>query len=92
MNLWSYIFFQLLPDYLPRIILSGAIVFVILCKPGIMKKVYKKMGHSQKTNILYRIIFAVLIFVVIREQSDYIYVIALNSCGYIAAGFLNKQF
>lgn len=65
MNLWSYIFFQLLPDYLPRIILSGAIIFVILCKPGIMKKVYKKMGHSQKTNILYRIIFAVLILLLV---------------------------
>ena len=65
MNLWSYIFSQLLPDYLPRIILSGAIVFVILRKPGMMKKVYAKMGHSQKTNVLYRIIFAVLIFLLI---------------------------
>ena len=36
-----------------------------------------------------KLVFALLVFVFIKEHGDYIYVLILNSCGYIAAGLLS---
>ncbi len=49
----------------------------------------EEMRNITIVNVVSKIIFAVLIFVIIKEQGDYIYVLVLNSCGYVAAGILS---
>ena len=49
----------------------------------------EEMRYVTVVNVVSKIIFAALIFAFIREQSDYIYILILNSCGYIAAGILS---
>lgn len=49
----------------------------------------EEMRYVTIVNVVSKIVFAVLIFVFINEQSDYIYILILNSCGYIVAGILS---
>ena len=49
----------------------------------------EQMRYMTIVNVVSKIVFAVLVFILIREESDYIYILILNSCGYIAAGVLS---
>ena len=49
----------------------------------------EQMRYVTIVNVVSKIVFAVLIFILIKEQSDYVYILVLNSCGYIAAGVLS---
>lgn len=48
----------------------------------------EKMRFVTLTNILAKTIFTLLVFVLIKEESDYIYVPIYNSIGFIVAGLL----
>ena len=49
----------------------------------------EKMKYITVLNITAKLIFTVLIFVVVRESSDYIYVLLINSIGFVVAGFVS---
>ncbi len=49
----------------------------------------EKMKYITVLNITAKLIFTVLIFVVVRESSDYIYVLLINSFGFIVAGVVS---
>lgn len=44
------------------------------------------MRYMTVVNIISKFIFTILIFVFIRRASDYIYIIAFNSCGFLLSG------
>ena len=49
----------------------------------------EQMRYLTIVNVVSKIVFAVLVFILINEQGDYIYILILNSCGYVAAGILS---
>jgi len=49
----------------------------------------EKMKHITILNITAKVIFTALIFIFIREQSDYLYVPLFNSMGYLTAGIIS---
>lgn len=49
----------------------------------------ERMKYITVMNIISKLIFTSLIFIVIRNQSDYIYVPIFNSLGYIVAGLIS---
>lgn len=49
----------------------------------------EQMRYMTIANVVSKIVFALLVFIIIKEQGDYIYVLILNSCGYLAAGALS---
>ena len=49
----------------------------------------EEMRYVTIVNVVSKLLFAVLIFFFIREPGDYIYILILNSLGYIAAGALS---
>ena len=48
------------------------------------------MKHIAFLNIASKLLFTILIFIVIRKASDYIYVPLINSCGFILAGIFGQ--
>lgn len=46
----------------------------------------EKMRYLTIINVISKLIFTILIFIVIRETKDYIYIILFNGLGYIVAG------
>ena len=52
----------------------------------------ERMKYITCLNILSRIIFMVLIFVFVKQQSDYVIVPLLNSMGFLAAGLIGIWF
>ena len=48
----------------------------------------EKMKYSTIINITIKSVFIALIFVVVKEQSDYIFVPILNTIGYLSGGFV----
>lgn len=48
----------------------------------------EKMKFITILDVLSKLIFTVLIFIIIKEQSDYIYQPLLNACGYIVSGVI----
>ena len=57
----------------------------------------EKMRYITIVNLVSKIVFTILIFVIIREKSDFVYIILLNSLGFLIAGFVStiiarKQF
>jgi len=52
----------------------------------------ERMKHIALLNISSKLLFTILIFIVIRKSSDYIYVPLINSCGFILAGVLGQIF
>lgn len=75
-------------DFLMYLFALG-IVYGDVFIPSWLFQGMEQMRYVTIVNVVSKIIFAVLIFVFIREQSDYIYILILNSCGYIAAGILS---
>jgi len=69
--------------YLSFGLVIGQAIFPVWFFQGI-----EKMKFVSGINILAKIIFTLLIFVVIKEESDYYLVPAFNSIGYIIAGAL----
>jgi PST family polysaccharide transporter len=49
----------------------------------------EEMRYVTIVNVVSKLLFAVLIFFFIREPGDYIYILILNSFGYVAAGALS---
>lgn len=49
----------------------------------------EKMRFMTIINFISKTLFTVLIFIFIRNQSDYLYVTLLNSCGFLIAGFIS---
>jgi PST family polysaccharide transporter len=50
----------------------------------------ERMKYIAFLNIASKLLFTILIFIVIRKISDYIYVPLINSCGFILAGILGQ--
>ena len=49
----------------------------------------EEMRYVTIVNVVSKLLFAVLIFFFIHEQGDYIYILILNSLGYVVAGALS---
>ena len=76
-------------DDILMFLFSLGIVFGDIFIPSWLFQGMEEMRYVTVVNVVSKIIFAVLIFVLIKEQGDYIYVLVLNSLGYIAAGILS---
>ena len=83
------VYFFMDSDDMIMFLFSLGIVFGDVFIPAWLFQGMEEMRYVTIINVVSKIIFAVLIFVFIREQSDYIYVLVLNSCGYIVAGILS---
>ena len=70
-------------------IFSLGIVFGDIFIPMWLFQGMEQMRYMTIVNVVSKLVFALLVFVLIKEQGDYIYVLILNSCGYIAAGLLS---
>ncbi len=69
--------------YLSFGIVIGHAVFPVWFFQGI-----EKMRFVTGVNILAKVIFALLLFLIVRQESDYVLVPAFNSLGFILAGLL----
>lgn len=49
----------------------------------------EKMRYITIVNVAAKLLFTILIFIVIRQPEDYVYIILLNSCGFILSGILS---
>lgn len=74
-------------DYVLMYLFSLGIVFGDVFIPTWLFQGMEEMKYLTVVNVISKFVFAISIFVLIREANDYIYVILLNSLGYIAAGF-----
>ena len=57
----------------------------------------EKMRYMTIVNLVSKTVFTILIFVIVREKNDFVYIILLNSLGFLIAGFVStiiarKQF
>ncbi|WP_299127940.1 flippase [uncultured Winogradskyella sp.] len=68
-------------------IVIGQAIFPVWFFQGI-----EKMRFITLVNISAKLIFTLLVFILIRQESDYIYVPVYNSLGFIIAGFLGLIF
>ncbi len=50
----------------------------------------EKMRYMTIVNIVSKSIFTILIFIFIRQPSDYIYIILFNSCGFLLSGLISS--
>lgn len=63
----------------------GQVLFPIWLFQGM-----ERMKYIAFLNIAAKLLFTILIFVVVKKTSDYIYVPLINSCGFILAGVLGQ--
>lgn len=56
--------------------------------PEWLFQAFEQMKYITILNVLSKLIFTVLVFVVIREQSDYVFQPLLVACGYIVSGII----
>jgi len=67
-------------------VVIGQVLFPIWFFQGM-----ERMKYIAFLNIASKLLFTILIFVVVRKASDYVYVPLINSCGFILAGVLGQR-
>ena len=75
-------------EYFMFFIGLGIVISDILM-PTYLYQGLERMRYLTIVNTLPKLIFTVLIFIIIKKPSDYIYIILLNSIGFILAGILS---
>lgn len=83
------VYFLMDSDDMFMYILALGIVFGDVFIPTWLFQGMEEMRYLTISNVASKVVFAALIFVFIKEQSDYVYVLFLNSCGYIASGIIS---
>lgn len=73
-------------SYVLMYLFSLGIVFGDIFIPVWLFQGMEEMKYLTVANVVSKLVFAGLIFICIRDASDYRYVVLLNSLGYIAAG------
>lgn len=73
-------------SYVLMYLFSLGIVFGDIFIPIWLFQGMEEMKYLTVANVVSKFVFAGLIFIFIRDASDYVYVVLLNSLGYIAAG------
>ena len=63
------LFFLILPNFLPKIIIYIAIVYILIGKPKLLKKVYNKVGQGENFKNGYLILHTILILLLITSLS-----------------------
>ena len=63
------LFFLILPNFLPKIIIYIAIVYILIGKPKLLKKVYTKAGQGENFKNSYLILHTILILLLITSLS-----------------------
>lgn len=76
-------------DDLLMYLFAFGIVFGDIFIPTWLFQGMEEMRYLTIVNVISKFVFAVLIFIFIKQPADYVYVILLNSLGYIAAGIFS---
>ncbi len=75
-----------LQEYKLLLLLTFAYIPGHILFPEWLFQAYERMHYITLLNLLSKLLFTLLVFVVIREQSDYIYQPLLIACGYAVSG------
>ncbi len=75
-----------LAEYRLLLLLTFAYIPGHILFPEWFFQAYERMQYITLLNLLSKLLFTLLVFVVIREQSDYIYQPLLIACGYMVSG------
>lgn len=97
------IFILLSPYLLPTankkfiFLLGLGIVLGDILNPIWLYQGLEKMRYITIVNVISKFIFTILVFIMIKKSDDYIYIILINSCGFLLSGIISifivkKQF
>ena len=84
-----FIVLSLFPQYLTLYILGLGVVFGDILNPVWLFQGMQDMKYMTIVNAISKIIFTLLIFLIINDESDYIYITLLNSAGFIVSGLIS---
>lgn len=76
-------------DYLLMMVFGLGIVVGDILNPVWLYQGLEKMRYLTIVTFVSQLLFTVLIFVLVRRPSDYIYIIMYNSAGYLVAGIVS---
>ncbi len=79
-------------EYSLMFLLGVGMILGDIVNPVWLYQGMEKMRFMTFVNLISKTIFTILIFVGIRQESDYIYVTFLNSCGYLVSGIVSLIF
>ncbi len=82
----STVWIPALRDYRLLLLLTFAYIPGHILFPDWLFQAFEQMKYITIFNVLSKTLFTVLVFVVIRRQSDYIYQPLLVACGYLVSG------
>ena len=80
--------FSLSKEYELLLLLTFAYIPGHILFPEWLFQAFEQMKYITILNVLSKLIFTVLVFIVIRRQSDYIYQPLLTACGYFVSGLI----
>ena len=80
--------FSISKEYELLLLLTFAYIPGHILFPEWLFQAFEHMKYITILNVLSKLIFTVLVFVVIRKQSDYVYQPLLVACGYLVSGII----
>ena len=77
------------PKYILLYLFGLGIVYGDILNPVWLFQGMEKMRYMTIVNSITKILFTVLIFTYIKEESDYIYILVFNSAGFVTSGIIS---
>lgn len=84
----ALLFVPSLHDYRLLLLLTFAYIPGHVFFPEWMFQAFEKMKYITILNVFSKFVFTVLIFLIIKQKSDYVYQPLLTACGYIVSAFI----